>query len=576
MAEVRRNALDYHVLLVPNLENAASDEKQGEIRLVELWQDRRAVVCFFRHFGCRFCKQMAAGLNECYDSLQAHGIGLVAVGMGTIEQAQAFRSSTGYKGELYVDPHPYTPSTYKLFHLNSGENIIMDPYGGGIRDEVVKAGEKAMKNGFTDSSREGWTGSTTQAGGVFVLGPGNACDYMHRSKFAGDHPDLNELLAAATGVEQNGKMKIYASTQEWLCKLNIGQLAETLDPSGVYDSTVDILSHNYENALGMFVLVAAILFVVRGHLMIAAFVFLVACVVFFDRLRWLGRRSNATSCKINKLILYTPRDIDHIAYETGIVDCDCGFVSTTDVLSPSSSATNLTALVDNHLDHEEDKSVLAEPLADDLTVEDIEEFQKAVCYFREFLAKGHPDLGRNGPTCPFVPTALRKNSLHLAICRTDGATTRNYVDEVARHFLKRFAELEPLSGKLEVYKAILIIFPDVELSQAHAIIDKVQTDLKPLFVKQGLMIGEFHLHNNAPGLRNPNFYPLRTPSPCLAIRKIVPTDLAFLDMSKYSPEIRIQFLESYLKQFQGGKLTNKENIAMDEASAALVKARSEL
>ena len=37
-----------------------------------------------------------------------------------------------------------------------------------------------------------------------------------------------------------------------------------------------------------------------------------------------------------------------------------------------------------------------------------------------------------------------------------------------------------------------------------------------------------HRHNNASGLRNPGFYPLRTPLPSLAVRRIVPTDLVFL------------------------------------------------
>ena len=34
--------------------------------------------------------------------------------------------------------------------------------------------------------------------------------------------------------------------------------------------------------------------------------------------------------------------------------------------------------------------------------------------------------------------------------------------------------------------------------------------------------------NNNSGLRNPNFYPLRTPYPCLAIRHMVSTDIAFM------------------------------------------------
>ena len=96
------------------------------------------------------------------------------------------------------------------------------------------------------------------------------------------------------------------------------------------------------------------------------------------------------------------------------------------------------------------------------------------------------------------------------------------------------------------------------------------------------MIGEFHTRNNASGLRNPNFYPLRTPTPALAIRRIVPSDLAFLDMSKYDADTRVQFLKSYLKQFEGGcvmadkKMSAADKTSITEAKQALVKAREEL
>jgi len=71
--------------------------------------------------------------------------------------------------------------------------------------------------------------------------------------------------------------------------------------------------------------------------------------------------------------------------------------------------------------------------------------------------------------------------------------------------------------------------PGPELRQ---VIDGVQLALKPEFLAKGLMVGEFHRLNNACGLRNSSFYPLRTPSPCLAVRKIVPTDLAFMSPAK--------------------------------------------
>ena len=48
-----------------------------------------------------------------------------------------------------------------------------------------------------------------------------------------------------------------------------------------------------------------------------------------------------------------------------------------------------------------------------------------------------------------------------------------------------------------------------------------------------LYTGEFHKYNNTSGLRNAEFYPLRTPTPCIAIRHMVPTDLAFMALDKY-------------------------------------------
>jgi hypothetical protein len=207
-------------------------------------------------------------------------------------------------------------------------------------------------------------------------------------------------------------------------------------------------------------------------------------------------------------------------------------------------------------------------------VDDLVEFQKAACYFREFLAKGHKDLGRTGPTCPFVPLALKKDSLYLGVVRTEGPTKRRQAMAAARQFLTRYGQLEPRQGKFEVYKAVLLIFPNCPIEHAHDVIDKVQAELKPEFIKQGLMLGEFHLRNNASGLRNPAFFPLRTPTPCLAIRRIVPSDLVFLDMSKYEAATRRSFLRSYLERFEGEgaeALPAKDRKLVAQAREALEK-----
>lgn len=189
------------------------------------------------------------------------------------------------------------------------------------------------------------------------------------------------------------------------------------------------------------------------------------------------------------------------------------------------------------------------------------------------MAKPHPLVGRKGPVCPFVPGSLRMNAMYLSVLKD--LITFDAVEKVARSFVDRFHSLEPKTGKKAAYKAVVLIFPDIPLCDAHNIIDKVQLKLKPEFVAKGLMIGEFHRNNNACGLRNDSFYPLRTPIPSLAIRCIVPTDLVFLSPNKYEASLRVKFLTSYLNQFVDDKSRSAKQ-AVKEAKELLTAARDEM
>jgi hypothetical protein len=154
-------------------------------------------------------------------------------------------------------------------------------------------------------------------------------------------------------------------------------------------------------------------------------------------------------------------------------------------------------------------------------------------YLEDFLAKPHANVGRTGPVCPFVPIALKKQTLLVGMARTSEAgTTKSFsVDtmvDLMRAQRERFLAMEPTSGRLKLYKTIVIGFPDISDEDAPLLIDSVQRRLKIEFTQSGMMIGEFHRFNKTPGLRNSAFYPLQTPIPALAIRFMVPTDVLFL------------------------------------------------
>lgn len=191
-------------------------------------------------------------------------------------------------------------------------------------------------------------------------------------------------------------------------------------------------------------------------------------------------------------------------------------------------------------------------------------------WIRTFLAQPHPDVGRSGPVCPFTPPALAMDTIWLTEVadRNPDSTHLAGIVEQAR---ERFLEIEPREGAAAMNKAMLIVLPHLD-GDAAALVDEVQKRLKPAFVDQGLMLGEFHARNESPGLRNPEFRPLRSPVPMLAIRHMVETDLPFLKRGIDPPQVRVAYLRSYLRRLGGSVRRNY----FDQAIAALLEAQLEL
>ncbi|MBW4692920.1 MAG: hypothetical protein KME27_14290 [Lyngbya sp. HA4199-MV5] len=193
-------------------------------------------------------------------------------------------------------------------------------------------------------------------------------------------------------------------------------------------------------------------------------------------------------------------------------------------------------------------------------------------WVKNFLGRPHPDLGRSGPVCPFVPRALQLDTIRLAVIHTQ-AMGQAQVEEIVRCYRDQFLELEPKSGELAFYKAIMLVFPDVSPEQAPELIDAVQQKLKPFFVEQGLMLGEFHQHNETPGLHNPDFRPLRSPIPMLAIRFMAESDLPFLERISDQPQLRVRYLQAYLNRMSS---IIKDESKLSHARSALALAQSQL
>lgn len=186
--------------------------------------------------------------------------------------------------------------------------------------------------------------------------------------------------------------------------------------------------------------------------------------------------------------------------------------------------------------------VMAEPAPTHLASSEVTAMRAVAQWAVSYLCQPHPDLGREGPVCPFTRPSLERDIFWLTVCDVP-TMAGSEVYEATRALAETFVHLEPTATSESRYKTVLVVFPRlVDKSE----VDDLQRRLKPTFVQEGLMVGQFHDECDEPGLWNPNFPALRSPLPLLAIRHMVTSDFAFLTadpawiasyLAKFAPEV---------------------------------------
>ncbi len=132
------------------------------------------------------------------------GAELVIVGNGTAYFASAFREDFGLEGPLLVDPEL---RAYRAAGLRRGRVEVLSP-------RLPRNAMRALRKGFVQRSVEG---DPWQLGGVFVIQPGGRLTYAYRSREAGDHPPVDEILDALDegAIEVDETVRVSAA-QQWL------------------------------------------------------------------------------------------------------------------------------------------------------------------------------------------------------------------------------------------------------------------------------------------------------------------------------------------------------------------------
>jgi dehydrogenase/reductase SDR family member 12 len=156
-------------------------------------------------------------LRDRWPEIQASGAGLVVVGNGNAGFAAAFREDLELPPEvtLLVDPEL---RAYRAAGLRRGRVEVLSP-------RLALNGLRAFGRGFRQTGIEG---DPWQLGGAFVLRPDGSCSFRQASREAGDHADLEALLAAlAPGAEPVSESERPGPAQRLLSR----GLSLALDPT---------------------------------------------------------------------------------------------------------------------------------------------------------------------------------------------------------------------------------------------------------------------------------------------------------------------------------------------------------
>ncbi|MEV0063904.1 DUF6875 domain-containing protein [Nocardia sp. NPDC050718] len=160
---------------------------------------------------------------------------------------------------------------------------------------------------------------------------------------------------------------------------------------------------------------------------------------------------------------------------------------------------------------------------------------------REHLTQPLGEIGRDGPVCPYVGPAMRRDLIWVG--RVAGAQPwPAYVRLVLSDALELFPKLPPDGGGAAVLRCLVTAMPELH---DYTVIDDLHDQLKSEFVERGLMLGQFYPGCTQPGLWNREYHPLDSPIPMLVVRTMMATDFPFLIS-------RPEWMSAYVKKFAPG------------------------
>ncbi|MCC5876557.1 MAG: AhpC/TSA family protein [Candidatus Sumerlaeia bacterium] len=153
--------------------------------LISLTKAQPVMLVLLRHSGCLFCRETLARVAEKREAIEAKGVRIVLVHMGTEKQGSAFFGQYGLEDlDRISDPARKLYKALDLGMATPGQLFNLDVWRRGFRILLDEGHFIGIPHG-----------NTFQMPGTFLV-KGNRVIAAHRHKTAADNPGLEEVSCA--------------------------------------------------------------------------------------------------------------------------------------------------------------------------------------------------------------------------------------------------------------------------------------------------------------------------------------------------------------------------------------------
>lgn len=189
-ARVKRLGKQLDILPTPRLETGdmfpelTFESENGAVEICTRWRDGPLVVAFLRHFGCAFCREHLAHLDQARDEIHAAGGDVVAIFQNRGREVRDFCDQRGVGLDCLGDPHR---EGYEAVSLEKGS------WKEHLGPQLVKRYLQAARSGHGPGLPKG---DIAQRPGTFVVGTDGRIAYAHYNRDSSDNPATDAVVAA--------------------------------------------------------------------------------------------------------------------------------------------------------------------------------------------------------------------------------------------------------------------------------------------------------------------------------------------------------------------------------------------